>query len=86
MKYGIGTMLHPVLYREREPIGPVFREKVREWLWVGWCKCKGTESGREKRAREQEKLGRCAVCRKFEAGRAGARSRSRSKEHDAAFR
>ena len=37
-------MSHPIIYRERIAIGPLRKDKVTEWIWIGWCLCEVSEA------------------------------------------
>ena len=42
-------MAHLVVYRERVAIGPIHKDKVVEWIWVGWCRCGGAKAQMKRR-------------------------------------
>ena len=58
------AMSHPMVYRERIAMGPVHKDKVSEWIWVGWCRCEASECQMRKKA-FGEPHSRCSVCQKF---------------------
>ena len=59
-----GIMAHPVVYRERVAIGPIHKDKIVEWTWVGWCRCAGAKAQARRRVMG-EPYGRCAACQKI---------------------
>ena len=75
----IVEMSHPMIYTERIERG-FPRDKVTEWIWVGWCLCEISEAPIQERASD-EPYCRCTICRKF-VKELGRRSFLNKKSHD----